>query len=112
MAPVDETAANVAAKAPDVAPSVAKPTRKASLPKKTPTDAPKSKATREGSKTDTIISLLQRPSGASLKEIMEATSWQAHSVRGFVSGTLTKKMGLTVVSEKGENGERTYSIAS
>jgi len=41
---------------------------------------------------------------------MEATNWQAHSVRGFISGTLGKKMGLTVVSTRGENGERTYSI--
>jgi hypothetical protein len=41
---------------------------------------------------------------------MKASSWQAHSVRGFISGTLGKKMGLTVVSTKGEDGERTYSI--
>ena len=44
------------------------------------------------------------------KELMAATGWQPHSVRGFISGTLGKKMGLTVVSAKGENGERTYSI--
>ena len=42
---------------------------------------------------------------------MEATSWQAHSVRGFVSGTLGKKMGLTVKSEKREDGTRVYSLA-
>jgi Protein of unknown function (DUF3489) len=41
---------------------------------------------------------------------MEATRWQAHSVRGFVSGTLGRKMGLTVLSTKGGNGERIYSI--
>ena len=41
---------------------------------------------------------------------MKATSWQAHSVRGFISGTLRKKLGLNVVSTKGEDGERTYSI--
>jgi hypothetical protein len=41
-----------------------------------------------------------------------ATDWQAHSVRGFISGTLGKKMGLTVLSTKAENGERTYSIQS
>jgi hypothetical protein len=40
------------------------------------------------------------------------TDWQAHSVRGFISGTLGKKMGLTLLSTKGENGERTYSIQS
>jgi hypothetical protein len=43
---------------------------------------------------------------------MAATDWQAHSVRGFISGTLGKKMGLTVLSTKADNGERTYSIQS
>jgi hypothetical protein len=43
-------------------------------------------------------------------DVMLATGWQAHSVRGFVSGTLGKKMGLTVNSIKGEDGERRYSI--
>ena len=65
---------------------------------------------REGSKTALIIDLMKRPGGATLKEVMEAASWQAHSVRGFVSGTLTKKMSLTVVSAKRADGERTYSI--
>jgi hypothetical protein len=41
---------------------------------------------------------------------MKATGWQPHSVRGFISGTVGKKMGLTVVSVKGEDGERNYSI--
>ena len=48
--------------------------------------------------------------GATLKELMKATSWQAHSVRGFLSGTVGKKMGLTVTSSKGQNGERSYSV--
>ena len=48
--------------------------------------------------------------GVTAKELMSVTGWQAHSVRGFISGTLGKKMGLTVVSTKGENGERTYTI--
>jgi len=43
---------------------------------------------------------------------MAATEWQAHSVRGFISGTLGKKMGLTVESAKSEKGERTYSLKS
>jgi hypothetical protein len=41
---------------------------------------------------------------------MKTTAWQAHSVRGFLSGTVGKKMGLAVVSMKGEDGERTYSV--
>ena len=44
------------------------------------------------------------------KELMKATGWLPHSVRGFLSGTVGKKMGLTVTSTKGEDGERTYSI--
>ena len=45
-----------------------------------------------------------------LVDSMAATGWQAHSVRGFISGTLGKKLGLAVESVKGENGERTYSL--
>ena len=64
----------------------------------------------EGSKTETILALIKRPDGASLKEIMEATNWQAHSVRGFISGTLGKKMRLTVVSTRTSDGQRIYSL--
>jgi hypothetical protein len=70
----------------------------------------KQKGMREGSKTETILALLKRSGGATLQEIMKATAWQAHSVRGFISGTLGKKMGLTVASTKSEDGERSYSI--
>jgi len=66
---------------------------------------------REGSKTATVLALLKRSGGATLAQIMEATSWQAHSVRGFISGTLGKKMDLPVVSAKREDGARIYSIA-
>ena len=48
--------------------------------------------------------------GATLAQIMKATDWQAHSVRGFISGALGKKMGLTVDSIRREDGERVYSI--
>jgi hypothetical protein len=51
-----------------------------------------------------------RPGGATAKELLKTTSWQQHSLRGFISGTLGKKMGLTVTSTKGEDGERSYSI--
>jgi hypothetical protein len=54
--------------------------------------------------------LLKRPDGVTLAELMKATGWQAHSVRGFLSGTVSKKMGLAVTSTKAEGGERTYSI--
>ena len=54
--------------------------------------------------------MLRRKNGATLTEIMKATDWQAHTVRGFISAALGKKMGITVVSTKSDSGERTYSV--
>ena len=78
--------------------------------KKKPPAKKAPKGARSGSKSATILDLLKRKDGAALKELMKATGWQAHSVRGFLSGTIGKKMGLAVTSTKAENGERTYSI--
>ena len=69
----------------------------------------KSIASKRGTKTAKILGLLKRPDGASLKELMKATTWQAHSVRGFLSGALRKKMGVRVRSFKRKTGERAYS---
>ena len=93
-----------------VAPKKGKSAKKATPAKKAPRGAKKAKFAREGSKTDQILELLKRPSGVTAKELMKATGWQPHSVRGFLSGTVGKKMGLTVTSTKGEDGERTYSL--
>jgi hypothetical protein len=95
-----------------VAPKKAKAGKKASPAKKAPKATAKPKGSREGSKTSQILDLLKRPGGVSSKELMEMTGWQPHSVRGFLSGTVGRKLGLTVVSTKGENGERNYSIKS
>ena len=65
---------------------------------------------REGSKTAKVLELVKRPEGATLKEIIKSTGWQPHSIRGFISGTLGKKMRLVAVSTKGEDGERVYSV--
>jgi hypothetical protein len=65
---------------------------------------------REGSKKAIVLGLLHRPEGATLQEIMSATGWVAHSVRGFISGALGKKMGLTVESFKTPEGARAYRI--
>ena len=76
------------------------------------TPAKKAAAPKRGTKTAKILALLKRPGGASLQQLRKATGWQAHSVRGFLSGTLKKKMGLRVVSTKPLDGERTYRIVS
>jgi hypothetical protein len=65
---------------------------------------------REGSKKARILALLQQAKGATLDEIMRATGWQAHSVRGFISGNLGKRMGLKVNSTRRSGGERSYRI--
>ena len=67
---------------------------------------------RHGSKKAKIIALLRRPGGATLEQLQKATGWQAHSVRGFLSGTLKKKMGLRIHSSKLPDGARTYRISS
>ena len=54
---------------------------------------------------------MRRKEGATLAVIATATDWQNHSIRGFISGTLTKKMGLSVESIKNDSGERTYRVA-
>jgi len=62
-------------------------------------------------KADQVIALLKRPAGATGKSIMAVTGWQAHSVRGFISGQLRKRMGLEVQSLE-RNGHRVYIIRS
>lgn len=57
-----------------------------------------------------VIDLLKTTEGASLLELMQATSWQRHSVRGFLSGTVKKKLGLSLISTISEQGLRRYTI--
>jgi hypothetical protein len=83
--------------------------KKAGPKKKAPQRATKAHS-REGSKTASILDLLKRPDGATTKELLKATDWQPHSLRGFLSGTVKRKMGMTVFSTKNEDGERVYSI--
>jgi hypothetical protein len=70
---------------------------------------PREKAEPRHNKTELIMGMLQQPSGATLKSLMEATQWQAHSVRGFLSGKLSKERGLLVKSLRRE-GERVYAL--
>ena len=67
---------------------------------------------RPGTKQALLIDLLKRKKGATIEEIVAATGWQPHSVRGAISGTLKKKLGLKVNSEKPSDGPRRYRIAA
>lgn len=66
---------------------------------------------RDGSKKAKVIDMLKREKGATNEEIQKSTDWQAHSIRGFISGNLVKKMGLKVETIERENGARAYHIA-
>ena len=61
------------------------------------------------SKQDMVVALLSRPGGVTIAAMMGATSWQAHSVRGFLAGVVRKKLGLTLQSEKTDEG-RVYGV--
>jgi len=109
-APKAAQKATSAKRARTVAPKKATASTKAKSAKKAPKGATKATGTRDGSKASKVLELLKRPDGATAKELMKATGWQPHSVRGFLSGTVSKKMGQAVTSTKGEDGERTYSV--
>jgi hypothetical protein len=74
-----------------------------------PDPEPQSDAKR-ASKQDAVVAMLRRSEGATVDEVVTATGWQRHTVRGVFSGTLKKKLGLTLVSAKEERG-RVYRIA-
>ena len=80
-------------------------------PKKKRSAAPPRKpaAARQQSKADRVVALLGRDGGATLEEMMKATGWQQHSVRGFFAGVVGKKLGLALNSEK-LGKERVYRI--
>lgn len=86
----------------------AKPTAK---PKAKSADAKVSATGRANSKKTAVLDLMRRKNGATMSEIAKATGWQNHSIRGFISGMVAKRMGLAVESTKNEQGERTYRLA-
>ena len=65
---------------------------------------------KRGTKTQVLLSLLERPKGATAEDMMAAVGWQKHSVRGFLAGTVKKKLGLALSSEKQEEAPRRYRI--
>lgn len=85
-------------------------------PQKTKVQVPASKPVsaerkiREGTKQALVIEMLRRAEGATIAEIVEATGWASHSVRGFLAGALKKKLSLAINSEKDSQRGRTYKI--
>jgi hypothetical protein len=66
---------------------------------------------RPGTKLAAIIDAMRHPGGATIAQMMASTGWQAHTVRGAISGMVRKRLGYEVVTEKGADGQRAYRIA-
>lgn len=82
------------------------------VPKAGKLSPPKSSGARvQDSKTEIVLKKLHLARGVTIAQIMEATDWQAHSVRGFMSAVARKKLGLNLVSEIGKDGQRRYRIS-
>jgi len=107
-----KTKAGVSTKSRRVAKST--PSSKTSKPK-APKKQKKAHTTQtstrhNGTKHDQILNLLRRKQGASLEELQKVSGWQAHSVRGFLSGTVKKKLGFKLRSTVSKSGERRYAV--
>ena len=87
------------------APAKGKATKKATAAKE-----PKLRKQATGTKSAQVLALLHRKGGATVQEIMAATEWLPHTVRGFLAGTVRKKLGLRLTSTEVDGGKRTYLI--
>ncbi|MBB5220348.1 hypothetical protein HNP73_000269 [Amaricoccus macauensis] len=97
----------------DSAPVGADEAPSAEAPEDAPTEtkaAPKARTPREGTKQAQLIAMLRAPEGATIAEIVAATDWLPHTVRGAFAGALKKKLGLEVTSEKVEGRGRVYRL--
>jgi hypothetical protein len=93
-------------------PAPAKRSAAAKAEKKTNRGPDKTKpVARKESKLQKCLTLLRSVDGATIEELIAATGWQAHSVRGFLAGTVKKKLNLALASSKAADGERRYRIA-
>lgn len=97
----------------DSAPTGAEDAPSADAPQDAPAEAdlaPKARTPRTGTKQAKLIEMLRAEGGATIDEIVAATGWQPHTVRGAMSGALKKRLGLEVTSEKVEGRGRVYSL--
>ncbi|MER8983562.1 DUF3489 domain-containing protein [Mesorhizobium sp. M0088] len=105
------------AEAADTAPSVddstptRKPREKSVVTVAVTVKKVKDEAPAAPTKTDIVLKKLKSAKGATIQTLMDATGWQAHSVRGFLSGTVKKKLGHELLSDTGKDGQRRYRIA-
>jgi hypothetical protein len=76
------------------------------MPKRRAEDPSGERVTKQGR----MLTLLSQPEGASIQQMMQATNWQQHSVRGFLAGTVKGKLGFSLKSEKPDDGVRRYHI--
>jgi hypothetical protein len=106
------TAATKSTKKPKVSKGKTTKVTKTATATKSPKQPTATGEARPGSKKEIVLKLLRRDQGATIAEISKATKWQKHSIRGFLSAQLTKKMKLKVESTKSEAGERTYRIVT
>ena len=95
-----EAQAPLAGPSPDTAPDAASDSAQGTAERKR----------RSGTKQEIVIGLLRRAEGATAEQMMEATGWQKHTVRGAIAGALKKKLGLAVTSEKVENRGTVYRL--
>lgn len=108
-APAARKKGAVGAQKPSVRKNTVQPGKKATGGKPASHEKPQAGG-RQGTKKESVLALLRRSQGATIAEIMKATGWQSHSVRGFLSGAVKKRLGLKLKSGKRDSGERVYSI--
>lgn len=92
-------------------PPVAKGVQKMDAPDALTASAPIPRTLRPGTKLAVIIDALHNPGGATIAQMMADTGWQAHTVRGAISGMVRKRLGFEVITDKGTDGQRAYRIA-
>lgn len=88
-----------------------KPRARAATPQKGQVPCGTHKPGKPETKTEIVLKKLRAGKGASIAQLGEATGWQAHSVRGFLSATVKKKLGLSLTSDVGKDGVRRYRIS-